>query len=193
MPKRDERHMQGQRERILRAVIECIADKGVERTSVADICRRAGMSTGALYVHFTGKEAIVAEALRYGSLPEEELPERWPDIVALLSSLEDQMGFDILTVVRSRLYLHAESVQAGMLHDVLRPILTGTLDLFSARLQQLADTGEIRLRMKAEQTAMGMLAFVDGMLWITLAIDRPLEAARQDLADGLRCFVDAAT
>ena len=71
--------------------------------------------------------------------------------------------------------------------------MTGTLDLFSARLQQLADAGEIRPRMKAEQTAMSMLAFVDGMLWITLAIDKPLEAARQDLADGLRCFVDAAT
>lgn len=190
MPKRDAKHMQAQRERILRAVLECVADKGVERTSIADICRKAGMSTGALYVHFANKDDIVAEALRYGSNIEEVLPQRWADIVALLSSLEPQMGFDILTVVRSRLHLHAESVHPGKLHDALRPLLMATIDLFATRLTQAEKRGEIRLKMTAEQTAMSMMGFVDGMLWLALATDRPLEALQPQLAAGLNCFVN---
>lgn len=182
--------MLAQRERILRSVIECIAQKGVDRTSISDICRRAGMSTGALYVHFANKDEIIAEALRYGSPLEDAFPARWLDIVALLSSVENQMGFDILTVVRSRLHLHAESVHPGTLHDTLRPILQNTMEIFTARLQQLSDRNEIRLRMTAEQTARSILAFLDGMFWITLATDQSLDALRPQLKEGIDCFVE---
>jgi AcrR family transcriptional regulator len=189
MPKRDARHMSAQRERIVRAVIECIADKGVERTSVADICRKAGLSSGALYVHFANKDEIVAEALRYGSMTETTLPDSWGELVSMIAGLESQMGFDIRTIARNRLYLHAESMSPGILHDVYRPILQKTLSVFAEKLQQLADRGEITLRMSAAQTAASISAFIDGMLWIALATDRPLEELKPELAAGLTCFV----
>lgn len=192
MPKRDSEHMSAQRERILRAVIACIADKGVERTSIADIRRKAGLSAGALYVHFTNKDDMVAEALRYGSLTETTLPHTWPELVEMISSLRNQMGFDIETVVRSRLHLHAESVHPGPLHEAYRPTLERSLDLFAQRLQELADKGEIRLRMGARQTAMSMSALIDGMLWIALASDRPLTELGTELGAGLSCLVDVA-
>ena len=47
MPKRDAAHMDAQREKIIRAAIECIGDKGIERTSISDICRKAELSAGA--------------------------------------------------------------------------------------------------------------------------------------------------
>ena len=78
MPKRDPIHMSAQRERIVRATIGCIADKGVERTSITDICRKAGMSVGAIYVHFANKQEIVAAALSYGSMEAVDLPGDWP-------------------------------------------------------------------------------------------------------------------
>lgn len=182
--------MAAQRERILRAVVACIADKGVERTSITDICRRTGLSAGSLYVHFSNKSDIIAETLRFGSLTETTLPDTWEGFVTMISSLENQMGFDMETIVRNRLHMHAESVHPGPLHDVFQPILKRSLDLLASQLQRLADRGEITLRMNALQTAVSMSALIDGMLWIALATDRPLADLRTELAEGLACFVE---
>ncbi len=189
MPKRDTEHMDAQRERIVRAVIECISEKGVERTSIVDICRKTGLSAGALYVHFANRDEIIAAALHYGSMTETTLPDSWDELVTMITSLDDQMGFDIKTVARNRLHLHAECVHPGKLHDLYRPILEKTLSVFATQLQRLADRGEITLKMNATQTAMSISAFIDGMLWIALATDRPLEELRSELADGLSCLV----
>jgi AcrR family transcriptional regulator len=48
-------------ERILREAMRLFADKGYERTSIADIQRAAGLhpGSGALYKHFPSKEAVL--------------------------------------------------------------------------------------------------------------------------------------
>ncbi len=121
MPKRDAAHMGAQREKIIRAAIECIADKGIERSSISDICERAELSAGALYVHFSNKDEIIVAALHYGTLTETTLPDTWEEFKAMVSSLEDQLGLDITTVIRNRLHLHAESARPGKLHDLYKP------------------------------------------------------------------------
>ncbi len=50
------------REKIVRAAKELIAEKGFEETSIGDIVRRAGVSTGSFYTYFKKKEDVV-EAL----------------------------------------------------------------------------------------------------------------------------------
>jgi AcrR family transcriptional regulator len=50
------------RERILQTALECFTDLGYDRTSIARIRERSGVSNGALFHHFANKEAI-AEAL----------------------------------------------------------------------------------------------------------------------------------
>lgn len=190
MPKRDSEHMNAQRERILRATIECIARKGVEGMSMADIRQQAGLSTGAIYVHFANKEDIVAEALRYGIVDAVEFPGDWAAFKALIANLDDQLGFDIETIVRTRLHLRAEAARPGRLHDAFRPILEEALSILSDHLQGMADRGAIGLKMTARQTAQGMSAFVDGSLWLALAIDRPLEDLKAELALGLDQFVE---
>jgi AcrR family transcriptional regulator len=191
MPKRDPEHMNAQRERILRATIECIARKGVEGMSMADIRKESGLSTGAIYVHFANKEDIVAEALRYGIVDALEFPGDWPAFKALVANLDDQLGFGIETIVRTRLHLRAEAARPGRLHDVFKPILEEALVILSDHLQDMADRGEIALTMTARQTAQAMSAFVDGTLWLALAIDRPFAEVKEDLALGLDRFVAA--
>lgn len=191
MPKRDPEHMQAQRERIIRATIACIARRGVEGMSMAEIRKEAGLSTGAIYGHFANKEEIVAAALRYGVVDALEFPKDWASFKALVSSLDDQLGFDIKTVARLRLHLRAETANPGALHDVYKPILNQALCVLTDQLRAMEDAGEIRLRTSAEQTAQRMSAFVDGMLWMALAIDRPLEELKSELASGLDSFVDA--
>lgn len=48
------------RERILRAALDCYTELGYDRTTVALIRERSGVSNGALFHHFPNKEAIVA-------------------------------------------------------------------------------------------------------------------------------------
>lgn len=54
-----ERH-RARRLAILEAAVVCFATKGFERTTVAEICRTAGISTGSLFHYFPTKAAIFA-------------------------------------------------------------------------------------------------------------------------------------
>lgn len=49
---------------IVQAAAAQIRDRGFDQVSVADVARAAGLTHGALYSHFTSKEALQAEATR---------------------------------------------------------------------------------------------------------------------------------
>ncbi|MHB1356155.1 MAG: TetR/AcrR family transcriptional regulator [Anaerolineae bacterium] len=51
------------REHILKASLYCFAHQGYDGTSVADICAFANISKGALYHHFSSKQAVFLELL----------------------------------------------------------------------------------------------------------------------------------
>jgi len=54
----DLRNKEVTRERIIEAATEAFAEQGYHDTSMDDIVRRAGISKGAIYFHFPGKEAL---------------------------------------------------------------------------------------------------------------------------------------
>lgn len=189
MPKRDPSHMAAQRLRILRAAFECIAENGIGGTSIAGIRRRAGLSAGALYVHFRSKEEIIAATvLQYRAGPC-EAAEDWPSLTAAMTSTEDLCEFDLVTVIRAKHYLNAEVVRPGYLSDITRPLLQAATDDLARNLRRLHDQGRIRLPTDAGQTALHMQAFIEGMLWIGLAHGRSLAALAADIRDGLDRFV----
>jgi AcrR family transcriptional regulator len=51
-------------ERLVLAAAEVFAEKGYEGAGVAEIARRAGFTTGAIYSRFSGKADLLAEAIR---------------------------------------------------------------------------------------------------------------------------------
>ena len=51
------------RERIVRAVVESIAEVGFQKTTANEITRRAGVTWGAVQHHFGGKDGILAAVL----------------------------------------------------------------------------------------------------------------------------------
>jgi AcrR family transcriptional regulator len=55
-----------QRERLLRAAVAAVADKGYPAVTVADIVRRAKVSRAAFYLHFRGREDCFLAATRRG-------------------------------------------------------------------------------------------------------------------------------
>lgn len=82
--------------KILNSALKLMRERGFEKVSVRDICRAAGITTGAFYHHFSSKEAL----LEYGFAPlddymrqaleghEEEAPEE-----RLWRILEAYVGF----------------------------------------------------------------------------------------------------
>lgn len=88
MPKRNPDHVEAQRFRIMRATIKCVADKGVDAASIASICRRAGLSAGALYVHFRNKDEITAETVRYNA-PSMPTAEDWSSLKTALADVSN--------------------------------------------------------------------------------------------------------
>ncbi|CAM5349475.1 HTH-type transcriptional regulator BetI [Mycolicibacterium aubagnense] len=62
----DQANTEQKRTAILRAAMRCFAETGLQKTSVADICKAAGMRSGHVYYYFASKEAIVEAAWRIG-------------------------------------------------------------------------------------------------------------------------------
>jgi AcrR family transcriptional regulator len=64
MPKLSRDARDERRQHILRAAAACFARDGFHRTTIADVCAEAEVSTGAVYTYFPNKEAIVRALLQ---------------------------------------------------------------------------------------------------------------------------------
>jgi TetR/AcrR family transcriptional repressor of nem operon len=53
------------RQNLLESAARLFCERGVDGTGVADICKNAGLTHGALYSHFESKDDLAAEALAY--------------------------------------------------------------------------------------------------------------------------------
>jgi AcrR family transcriptional regulator len=58
MPKVSEQHREARRDQIVDAALACFSAKGFQRTSMADIITESGLSAGAIYGHFAGKQQL---------------------------------------------------------------------------------------------------------------------------------------
>ena len=73
------------KERILEAALELFAEKGYLGTSMSDIANRLGITKGALYKHYTGKQEILDSIVErmnqmdYERAEAYEMPETQPD------------------------------------------------------------------------------------------------------------------
>lgn len=64
MPKVSDAHRQARREEILAAALRAFSAKGYQRTSMADVLAESGLSTGAIYAHFAGKQELFVAVAR---------------------------------------------------------------------------------------------------------------------------------
>jgi len=64
MPKVSDAHRESRREQITAAALACFAEKGFQKTSMADIIQASGLSAGAIYLHFASKQEIALAAGR---------------------------------------------------------------------------------------------------------------------------------
>jgi AcrR family transcriptional regulator len=64
MPRRSQEYMDSQRLLFCEAAMTCFRRKGVAATNLTDICEETGLSMGALYKFFDGREALLEGVLQ---------------------------------------------------------------------------------------------------------------------------------
>lgn len=181
MVMREERR-QETRERLLQAAARAFARRGYSNCTVADISREAGMSQGALYVHFRDKEELfltmIAREHGQGADKAREALAKAPYLQGIFSILEScirDVGFpvdhalwtDILAVAA-----RDEAVRkAFMESDALMRAV------FCELLHKAAAAGEIASDLDIEAVALWLYALVDGLIART-AIDADFNFAR---------------
>ena len=135
-------------ERILEAGAEVFAERGYEGLSIAEVCRRAGVSAGALYTRFEGKEALVR------AIHDHVLSELSAEIETLYapSSEWDALAADAFTERAVRLLVehfraHAAIVRAVVLRAAVDPAMRAT---GTRAVQAMADAFTARMLDRAE-------------------------------------------
>ena len=171
MPKVSEAHLEARKEQIATAAFLCFARKGFHPTTMQDICAEAGLSPGAVYRYFSGKEAIIesacdeAQAARAVGLIEEALAE--PDTRAMFHALAvafysrfDDDAADIYN--RASLQLWAEMAvndrvreSVGRNHNAVRAGLTQVV-------REAQRRGDVDAGLDAGAVAGAMVALHDG-------------------------------
>ena len=59
MPRVSAAHEQVVRDRILDAAARVFAEKGYHSSTIADVVRESGLSVGAIYTYFSGKDELI--------------------------------------------------------------------------------------------------------------------------------------
>ena len=185
--------------RILNAAGHCFADRGFAKTTVAEIAARAGVSKALVYVHFEGKEDLLAKVLA-GTL-DEWRAHNWGEV-------ERVAGDSALEAIA---VMHRASIDYARKHPVLRTILIRDERLLLSQddepvrrategwrrrlvsvLERGIDSGELRTDLGAEAMAdvvrLWHLSFLDRLYaesLIDVTDQRLIEASIEVLKAGL--------
>lgn len=89
MPRLTEATKQARRRQIIDAAFTCFTAKGYTRTSMSDIIKESGLSSGSIYSHFSGKSDILRATVQ----------QRIDMIAAAYQELDDPSPRDIMRMI----------------------------------------------------------------------------------------------
>jgi AcrR family transcriptional regulator len=183
------------RQALLDAAIVRFAREGYRGTSIADVCRDAGLSTTASYPYFANKEALFVAAV------DEDVAGLIADAVSLVAidQQPDAWGGVLMQALVDHMPGHplASRIVRG-----LEPEFTMRL-LHIPALQELRKTvtelirteqtdGRVRQDIDAGQTANGMVVIVISLLMATMQTGADAEGYAQ-VAEDVESVLQAAT
>lgn len=149
MPRLTDATKAARRAQIIEAAVSCFLEKGYTNTSMSDIIKASGLSSGSIYSHFTGKEDILVTAINerlenvknlYAALPEGAGPQ---DILETIYT-NQLVNENFSAMLRIRLEsLHAPEIARATANTMplLQSIIVKTLTPWAA--EQLSVLHEI--------------------------------------------------
>ncbi|MFS0574460.1 TetR/AcrR family transcriptional regulator [Sporosarcina sp. 179-K 3D1 HS] len=186
--------------KILETALKLFADKGYDKVTVDEICKKSETSKGSFYQHFSSKSSIFLakflEADAYYAEVIESLPKNM-DVFEKLSMfnnkafsyLNDQMGKDLLKVIYSSALTSKEHTYFLNKDRELTRIFIS----FAEEIKSMLPAGSSRrvedLVMMMNQTMLGAIYY-----WCITTDDRNLPEVAQDLTDtmirGLKSLIE---
>lgn len=173
MPRVSAAHEQEVRDRIVAAAVRVFSAKGYHSSTIADVCRASGLSVGAIYTYFSGKEELFrmsCDLIAARGL--DELAERLVSATTTAERMTIAIGLYIETIDE---YAGAPGqislVQAWAEAD-REP---GVREMLSARRERLVGAGQFLLRqgiasgelpawIDVDALTRGFLGLLDGLL-----------------------------
>jgi AcrR family transcriptional regulator len=150
--------LEGTRERILAAAELCMARLGVSRLSITDVAMQAGLSRGAVYLHFADRRALVdavltAMASRFVAHSFETVSRRRTLVAQVAEAavfIREHHGDDVLTL---RLPADAESLLAALLTSRREHLVSEWIHFWLPFLASAEERGELREGVDHRQAA----------------------------------------
>ena len=149
MPRLTDATKAARRAQIIEAAVSCFLEKGYTNTSMSDIIKASGLSSGSIYSHFSGKEDILIGAIDerlsylkelYGAFPEGAGPQDLLETIHTNQLVNDNFS----AMLRIRLEsLHAPEIARATADTMplLQGIIVKTLTPWAA--EQLSVLHEI--------------------------------------------------
>ncbi|WP_052849620.1 TetR/AcrR family transcriptional regulator [Streptomyces avicenniae] len=189
MPRVSAAHLEARRRQILEGAARCFARDGFHATSMQDVLKETGLSAGAVYRYFPGKEAMIVDlahsVLRaVGEVFEDaSLAERPPLPDAILANAltraTELLAFPPSLVVQ----VWAETVRSPELAEVMREGLTGLVGHWQVIVETYQRNGWMRADVPAQHVARTLAACAQGYL-LQSALVGPLDT--DVVVEGLR-------
>jgi AcrR family transcriptional regulator len=186
----------GTEERILVAAERCLARLGLARLSLTDVAAQAGVSRGAVYLHFADRRALIDAVLTRAA---SRFVARCAETVSRHRTLVDQVaeaavfirGHQSDKVLTLRLPADEESLFATLLTTRLERVVEEWVDFWIPYLTAAGERGELRdgvdHRQAAEWIVRMMLSFAI-MPAVSFDNERPAQVrafVRSFIVDGL--------
>lgn len=180
MPKISQAKSQARKDSILDAAELCFAEKGFHQATMQDICKKAKVSAGTLYIYFPSKESII-----------EGLCER--DRAELAEKLSALMASDDLTHSLTRMIYYcaaerpqhkrrffvemtSETMRNPVVHDIFFSMDTFVMESLERLLKQAIKCKRIKPSI-SPQKAVSMLMLIAEGVMIRAAIDPTFKLA----------------
>ena len=198
MPNMNKKTDQDTRQAIVDASMSLFARRGYHGTSVAQIAEATGLTKGALYWYFKGKEDLFLTVL-------ERIKENWHNtimsrveasdgVIEKLSELFDatsEMVASNNNPYSMHLFLASAGAQPEMqeFEDAIKAAYAGYVKILADTLRKGQEDGEIRRDVAAESAALGIIGCLEGI--VLQARLYPPATAAAALAEMKHYFIDS--
>jgi AcrR family transcriptional regulator len=187
MPKISREHEAAVRNRIVDASIKVFGRLGYERASIQDVVRESGLSVGAVYTYFKGKEDLFLTAC---ACEAERETERLQLELASMGSLADrlkaavdwavEMAMDELSGKGAMAHAWSRADSTPELQEMLKQRRDESVAFARRLLDEAAEAGELPLWIDRDALAAAFISLTNGFVVLASSGALSAEQARRE-------------
>ncbi|WP_406859493.1 TetR/AcrR family transcriptional regulator [Streptomyces sp. HUAS MG47] len=202
MARVSQEHLDARRRQILDGAARCFARNGFHATSMQDVFTEVGLSAGAVYRYFNGKEALIAAIAQeaFGGIraafedASRMVPPPMPDVLlggVLRMFLEQRIpGADQRAFPRLIIQVWTETLRDEQLSATLAAGYQGMRAAWSELVEAYRKNGLLRADVPADHVARTLIAVAQGFIAQQALFG---DVAVEVLEDGLRGLMSMET